>query len=355
MGFKKNAFVSKKCIIARTLGCAAISFPLFLAACGDDSSSSANDDEIADDYGFTLEELEELGIGIYESADNLKKEKCGEENEYESAYVKADSSFYLCYDNKWNDDWADNLSIEIGTVESSDKLGECNDENDGEMFRVPRDTIFDTYACENGEWISDFGGNSDEPVDPETVVKGTFKDERDGKTYKTVKIGKQTWMAENLNYKVSNSFCYEGKAENCKKYGRLYRYDAAKEACPDGWKLPSKLAWEKLLGTSFPDSIMKEHVPGMIDGVAGYGVKFESVIGLDDDPYGFNILPAGYARNASIFKQGSQIAYFWTSTLGPAKFGGLSSLLILTFAPNASYLSINPLASFAYSVRCIKK
>ena len=346
----------KKLVIARTLGCAAISIPMFFVACGNDSSSSANDDEIVDDYGFTLEELEELGIGIYESADDLKKEKCGEENEYESVYVKADSSFYMCYNGKWDNDFSgDNFTIEIPVVDSKDDLGECGEENDGEMFRVPRDTIYDTYACEDGEWISDFGGNSGELADPKKVVVGEFKDERDGKTYKTIKIGKQTWMAENLNYKMSGSYCYGNKAENCKKYGRLYRYDASKEACPDGWKRPSKLAWEKLLGTSFPDSIMKEHVPGMIDGVAGYGVKFESVIGLDDDPYGFNILPAGYARNASIFKQGSEIAYFWTSTLGPAKFGGLSSLLILTFAPNASYLSINPLASFAYSVRCIKK
>ncbi len=344
MNFEKN-------ILVGILGCAAISFPLFLAACSNASSNANDGDETAEDYMFTLEELEEMGVPIFESADDLKKEKCTDENEFETVYVKADSSFYMCYNGKWDNDF----SMTIPTVESKDKLGKCTEENEGQMFRVPRDTIFDTYACESGEWVSDFGGNSGEPVDPKTVVKGTFTDERDGKTYKTVKIGKQTWMAENLNYKVSNSFCYEGKAENCKKYGRLYRYDAAKEACPDGWKLPSKLAWEKLLGTSFPDSIMKEHVPGMIDGVAGYGVKFESVIGLDDDPYGFNILPAGYARNASIFKQGSKIAYFWTSTLGSAKFGGLSSLLILTFASNASYLSINPLASFAYSIRCIKK
>lgn len=343
--------------IASTLGCAVISFPLFLAACGDDKSSSANDGgETAEDFMFTLEELEEMGVPIFESANELEKKTCGNENEFETVYVKADSSFYMCDNGKWENDFSgDNFTIEIPIVESKDDLGECNDENDGEMFRVPRDTIFDTYACEDGEWISDFGGNSGEPVDPKTVVKGTFTDERDGKTYKTVKIGKQTWMAENLNYDVKGSYCYDGKAENCKKYGRLYRYDAAKKACPDGWKLPSKLAWQKLLGTSFPESIMKEHVPGMIEGIAGYGVKFESVIGLDDDPYGFNILPAGIAWNASKFTQGSKKAYFWTSTSGSAAFGGLSSLLILTFAPNASYLSINPLVSVSHSIRCIKK
>ena len=118
MNFKNNL----KNIITTTLGCAAISFPLFLAACGDDKSSSANDDEIADDTGFTLEELEELGIGIYESADKLGK--CDSENELETVYVKADSSFYMCDNGKWENDFSgDNFTIEIPIVESKHDLG----------------------------------------------------------------------------------------------------------------------------------------------------------------------------------------------------------------------------------------
>ena len=280
----------KKLVIAGTIGCVAIAFSLNLAACGDDKSSSANDDEIADDTGFTLEELEELGIGIYESADDLKKEKCGKENEYESAYVKADSSFYLCYDNKWNDDWADNLSIEIGTVESSDKLGECNEENEGQMIRVPRDTIFDTYACEDGEWVSDFGGNSGGLIDPEAVVKGTFKDERDGKTYKTVKIGDQTWMAENLNYKSENSFCYKDNDEYCEQYGRLYAPAAVKNdnICPDGWRLPTIVEWNTLYKN----------------------VGNNLYIGVTD-PYEFNISLGGYRDKDRYYSMMGLSAGYW--------------------------------------------
>jgi uncharacterized protein (TIGR02145 family) len=78
-------------------------------------------------------------------------------------------------------------------------------------------------------------------------TSGTFTDSRDGKVYKwvTLKDGEQ-WMAENLNYEINGSYCYDDNASNCNKYGRLYTWAVAKKACPSGWHLPSDAEWGRL-------------------------------------------------------------------------------------------------------------
>ena len=325
------------------LRCAAISSFLCLAACGDDSSSNSSDPSASsgtldEDYTFTLEELEEMGVSIFDSADKLGD--CSDKNEFETVYVKADSSFYICDEGKWSNDF----SVETEIVESKDKLGECNEENDGQMFRVPRDTIYDTYSCEDGEWVSDFGGSA-EPVDPKTVVNGSFKDKRDGKTYKTVKIGTQTWMAENLNYKTDGSRCYDGKAENCKKYGRLYTAAVALMACPSGWKLPTGQQWVKLLNV---DNIIFKEI-GMYTG-------FSSDVKMNEDPYGFNILPAGVYANGQYRNIGKTTA-FWTNSFTGAKTDSgtyINVYYMIRFNPN-QVTSVSKYEQDYFSVRCIKK
>lgn len=85
------------------------------------------------------------------------------------------------------------------------------------------------------------------------AIEGTFYDQRDGYTYKTVQIGDQIWLAENLryNYGTGTAMYHDGwypdSIANFQKFGYHYNYEAASKACPAGWRLPTQSDWYKLI------------------------------------------------------------------------------------------------------------
>ncbi|SIO45398.1 FISUMP domain-containing protein [Fibrobacter sp. UWB11] len=159
-----------------------------------------------------------------------------------------------------------------------------------------------------------------------------FTDSRDGQVYRMVNIGGQTWMAENLNYKMEKSYCYDDHPSNCIKYGRLYTWGAAMNltdslcvrskrcrdsvsafavqgACPIGWHLPTETEWDTLLTyvRGRGDLLSSGPEAGWTKCKQNYRFCFDI---LGEDKYGFAALPAG-GLNFFGYENEGKIAVFW--------------------------------------------
>jgi uncharacterized protein (TIGR02145 family) len=150
---------------------------------------------------------------------------------------------------------------------------------------------------------------------------GTFTDTRDGQTYKTVKIGKQAWMARNLNYKpqTGNSWCYDNKESNCKKYGRLYDWETAKTVCPTGWALPEYEDWYELVATTGGDmraagKKLKAKSGWIFSGCNPWDVEnCKERGGNGTDEFGFSALPSGVRHVKGRFYRAANYVCWWTN------------------------------------------
>ncbi len=140
---------------------------------------------------------------------------------------------------------------------------------------------------------------------------GWFTDGRDSKSYKTVKIGEQTWMAQNLNFTTSSgSWCYGNDPNNCNTYGRLYDWSTAMGACPVGWHLPTHEEWGDLaIGAGGIGAYGEE-------GSAGTNLKAKAPDWDGTDSYEFSALPGGsrYTGSDDTFSGIGGEAHWWTAT-----------------------------------------
>jgi uncharacterized protein (TIGR02145 family) len=190
-----------------------------------------------------------------------------------------------------------------------------------------------------------------------SVGYDSLTDCRDGQVYRTVKIGTQTWMAQNLNYRADSSWCYSDSADSCAKYGRLYQWAAAmgleakynssswsgtlprQGICPSGWHIPSDAEWSTL--EQFVDSA-----------TAGTALKSSSGwnSGNGMDSHGFRILPSGRRTSDGTFSYIGMDAYLWSASMF---FAGVSWYRYYNYG-NA-YVSIyNSVGASGFGVRCLK-
>lgn len=170
---------------------------------------------------------------------------------------------------------------------------------------------------------------------------GEFADPRDGKTYKTVKIGDQIWMAENLAYKTDsgNYWAYDNKKNNLAKYGYLYNWQTSRNVCPTGWHLPTDAEWTQL--TNF----LGNNPGARLKSKSGW---YENGNGTDD--YGFSACPGGVRDDYGKFRDISYSGVWWSSTENGTTIAWSRSIHYST--SNVSRVSDGK--ELGFSVRCVR-
>lgn len=326
------------------------------AACGDDSStSSAEDDSIV----FLSSDSDEIFSSSHEKKQKISSSSTVKDHELSSSSGKKSDSYSSAVDE------TDDSSSSVEEIESS----EDSSEEDGEC------------------WV--WGKKKTDFFNP-NVNYGELTDNRDGKKYRTITVGLQTWMAENLNYSDSvktaslkgGMWCHEFD-ENCELAGAFYTWAAAIDSvkiysdpinagckqgktctfpdvvqgiCPDGWHVPDYREWETLFanvgGKEDEDrySVWENTANALRSQLCWEGQNGK-------DPYGFSAIPAGYRTGSYNFMfskgtfEGTRYdASFWTSS----GFDSEYSIYIMMRCEDDEVLWRTALRDYAYPVRCLK-
>lgn len=298
---------------------------------------------------------------------------------------KYDGTYYVCKNNAWGtatileyDTYGKTClkdgSIVAGKVVASNKYvcdagtfrvaneqelslnKGCVSYTDENEIRKPISNGLDSiYTCTNNLWVGEL-----------KIRDGFMLDERDQKLYRTVVIGSQTWMAENLNYAdttnyKSRNWCYNNSLDSCAKYGRLYTWAAAMDSagkwsthgkncgynksctptypvrgiCPEGWHIPSKSEFQTLFTE--------------VKGQSSAGKVLKSASGWNGtDEFGFSALPGGVYYG--YFSRVGQMTLFWSATA----YSDIDSYYILFRSDdNAAPLGYDDKYYGAY-IRCLK-
>ena len=297
-------------------------------------------------------------IGFYDVAADTYNEVCTEakNGNMRSGLVRTQSLF-VCDNYVWR---------EASPVEERLDLS-CTQKNQGGFAE-------NTLVCDSSKWRTakfyDYPAGHFLETDGRY---GSLHDDRDGKDYKTIVIGSQEWMAENLNfddgsvYLKDKTYCYGEKSANCEKGGRYYMWTAAMNidskwtdglaseagkvesmhqgVCPIGWHIPTREEWETLYTYLSYDAgkMMAMNIPEWKEFETGMSISNES---------GFTAYPTGQLNLDYVsYEESTKFAWWWsadeenktTVPVAQCPFYGMDNSPDRTFAKNA-----------ALPVRCVK-
>ena len=230
-------------------------------------------------------------------------------------------------------------------------LEKCTSKNKGSIWVIKNKhsrNYGQVLVCKNDHWqeaSAEDVANSGEvisqvPTETPDIgnLSGTVTDSRDGKIYKTVSIGDQVWMAENLNYETSESRC---AGSDCDTYGRLYPWESTQtDICPENWRVPTNEEWEQLyayVDANNGDETIETSLKSQ-----------QSWVTPGSDRFGFGALSAGYYWNS--YRDVGFDAAWWSSSEDNHNQGYDWRLY-----HGANYDDLGMPKEVGFAIRCIKQ
>ena len=341
------------------------SIAILFAACDDDSGSSVdpeNEAELVEISSSSKETSSSSEKKTSSSSVDTVKLSSSQNTALSSSVVKVESSSSVSKTV---------LSSSIEKSKSSSSVTPKLSSSSSQIVILSSDSHEESSGSSFSGWSWDVP--KEVRLNPE-ITYGTMTDSRDGKTYKTVKIGNQTWMAENLNYDdsvtteslIDESWCYNDVAANCDVAGRLYSWRAAIDIektscgngsiclttlpvqgiCPEGWHLPDSTEWNTLFAAVGGASTAGK----MLRSQGGWNGDYDGSIVKGIDAYGFSALPAGHRYSNGFFSDEGRCARFWS-----ASEEDYSNAYYVSLITSNEYVALDSyVKSKGHSVRCLK-
>lgn len=339
-----------------------------LGACGGDDDSSLRPDEQPDDVIASVDDQSDS------TADSLTED----EPEYR-LNEKDDAGKSSSSGEKVSSSSSKNASSSSGK-ESVSSCSESKSSDSGKDTESSSSELSSSAVSSSSMPSSSSRGKDGSLYD---AANNTLTDYRDGQIYRTVTIGEQIWMAENLNYAYlvakdsldSSSFCYNDSVIHCEKYGRLYLWSAAMDSvgtwsangmgcgygtkcsptypvrgvCPEGWHLPDTTEWKTLFTAVSVQVSFQSTSSKVLKSTSGWKDHLGEN-GNGTDVYAFSALPAGCRYNNGVFDYEGIVTHFWNSSQSDNMFFAYTLTLDNGNDCRLMYYSAN----YAYSVRCLK-